>query len=343
VLGPANMQILLQELGDPICFDRSRFRQVSFEDHPWKASYNMTRFEDCHFKRATFLRSVEFKGATFADDADFSEATFKEAACFDSLEDTCLTRFIGRASFDNTVFRDDVSFRGVVFCRDASFYANRQTNDIQGGVDFSNASFRGRAVFSNRTFVKQANFRSANFKVAPEFHNCDLHQDTEFSGAKFHDITSPGAIRSYRTLKLAMEKIRAIDEMSRFYALEQQSVRKRVATPISVRILSGLYQGTANYGQSFMMPFIWMWISAFVFLLVYALVGGQDMWGNGGLITFTLQQLFQPFAALREHTAERHAASVPLSLAIVAAIHSLLTLVFLALTLLAVRRRFKLD
>jgi hypothetical protein len=109
-------------------------------------------------------------------------------------------------------------------------------------------------------------------------------------------------------------------------------------------VASWLYEGAADYGQSFVLPLSWLFISLFVFGLVYALIGGAAMWGDWqGVLRFALQQVFQPFAAFRTLVGQSTPQPVPLCLALVASLHSLLTFAFLALFLLALRRRYRLN
>ena len=58
------------------------------------------------------------------------------------------------------------------------------------------------------------------------------------------------------------------------------------------------------------------------------------------VVRYTLRQVFRPFEAF---SLRQTAPVVPLALAILGAFHSLLNFSFLALFLLALRRRFKMD
>jgi hypothetical protein len=61
------------------------------------------------------------------------------------------------------------------------------------------------------------------------------------------------------------------------------------------------------------------------------------------VLRFALQQVFHPFGAMRDQYIGGATAPVPLWIALVAALHSLLTFTFLGLFLLALRRRFRLN
>ena len=322
-------------------FDRARFaRMAYFPGARFDGYANLVRAE---------LHAAMFAGARFGAEARFDGATFSgHQAAFD------WARFRGPAVFDDAIFSGHAQLMEVTFEDDARFVGSATAEGISRGADtfarsltFRGATFRGRAHFINRRFLGATDFRNATFHVAPEFHNTVLHQSTDFSGTNFLDRTGTeyvNAAMAYRTLKLAMESVRARDEEARFYGYEQQSLRAKKDTPSSIKVVSWLYEGAADYGQSFALPLSWLFISLFVFTLMYALIGGAAMWGDWqGVLRFALQQVFQPFGAFRTFVGANAAEPVSLGLALLAACHSLLTFAFLALFLLALRRRFRLN
>ena len=147
-------------------------------------------------------------------------ATFDREARFSS------TKFGRRANFKGAVFVNEVSFDECSFGDHADFSAaswTRPGKDDFGVIDFSHAHFDGQVSFTNRRFGDPTVFRPAIFEKAPDFHGAELHQGTEFPGIKgFPDTRSEGAVAAYRTLKLAMEQLRARDEQGMFFALEQK-------------------------------------------------------------------------------------------------------------------------
>ena len=135
------------------------------------------------------------------------------------------------------------------------------------------------------------------------------------------------------------------DEEALFYSLEQRSLRANGDTPTSVKVVSWLYEHTADYGRSFLRPLVWLGGIFVAFALVYlaALTGKMVTWADvEAVLYFGLQQVFQPFYIFRTGKAvSGH--EVPLWLAFMAAAHSISTFSFLALFLLALRRRFRLH
>ena len=312
------------------------------------ARFDRATFGNAWFMEAEFDGLAQFEGTIFKDIA-FSKATFGDLVRFPKVKVT------GRSWFDNAIFSGALTFENAEFVGDVFFTGDPahegstgRADTFRGFADFRGAKFGRRANFNNRRFVHGADFRKAVFAVAPELHEVVLHQDTRFDGTQFRDrkgTDEVDAAMAYRTLKLAMANVRATDEEARFHALEQQSLRLKPDTPRLVRLFSRLYEMTADYGQSLALPIFWLSSVFFIFFLLYAWVGGPVMWHEAGSIwSFALQQVFQPFAAFRTNAISLILArQSPLSLACIAAVHSLLTFAFLALFLLALRRRFRLT
>ena len=174
-----------------------------------------------------------------------------------------------------------------------------------------------------------------------------LHQDTDFSGAVFKSHTSTGlvdAARAYRTLKLAMEQLRNRDEQARFFRHEQRARRLRSDTPRALKVISWLYEKTADYGESPLRPLLWLLASFLVFSVLYFLAqsdpgaGASWQWPEpGATLRFALQQVFLPFRVFITEP------PVPLLLGLLGALHSLLNLGLLALFVIALRRKFRLG
>jgi hypothetical protein len=323
------------------------------------------------FFRAHFSGNAGFQEAHFGGDADFEKARFGDTAWFDKAQFSGSAwfeepQFDRGARFKEARFGGNVWFRGARFGGNADFSgapgASEGGNDGKDGsisdrfhfVTFAGARFsdHGYTRFSNRRFLDQTDFSKAIFPVAPEFHNAVLHQDTDFTGTRFLDTETDHAARAYRTLKLAMERVRARDGEAVFHALEMESRRKREETPLSVKVFSLLYKWAADYGRSFISPLGWLGETAGIFFLVYLIcfaaltTGGlveQDVWD---VWRFTMRQIVRPFDAFTLGTTEGLPASlsrIPLWLGFVAAIQSILSLGLIALFILALRRRFRMG
>ncbi|HCO92084.1 MAG TPA: hypothetical protein DIT40_14030, partial [Alphaproteobacteria bacterium] len=160
--------------------------------------------------------------------------------------------------------------------------------------------------------------------------------------------------RAYRTLKLAMEELRARNEEARFFALEMECHRQQEDVPRLERAFASLYKLTSNYGRSINRPVVCLVVSLVVFVAIYWIIGcltnpsldqeqGQFPYD---LAVLTLEQLVKPFSVWTRSSSSAQLPLVennPLLLPILASLQSLFNLSLLAVFLLALRRRFKMD
>lgn len=275
-----------------------------------------------------------FSDSKFATGADFSGARFIDGADFLDVQ------FSGDANFTETQFSAATFFVMVTFEKDALFRAAR----FDSLATFRRATFGGRARFSDLRFVDTTDFSDAIFNVAPEFHGCELHQDTSFAHAEFRDHRGrphTDAARAYRTLKLAMEQVRATREQALFFRHEQRSLRLRSDTPRSIKMISWLYEVTSDYGESPIRPLIGLGATFIVFFLFYFAIqtSGKPVltWADSGdSLFFTAQQVFVPFRVFLSNPRE------PLGLILLTALHSILNVGFITLFIIALRRKFRL-
>lgn len=306
----------------------------------------ITIFSNCRFEKL-----VKFSSAVF-DHAIFNRAIFAFGASFENAN------FHERAEFSESTFRFYLHFEGARF-RDVFFNTSiSESNPEKSGrkkprdfdalprTYFQDVMFGGVADFSGRIFSTQTTFARTTFDIAPNFHGCKFHPDIDFDGAYFRDTDSVGAARAYRTLKLAMEEHRSRDDEGRFYALEMKSRRKLKDTPISVKIFSWLYEISSDYGRSFLLPVLCLFGSAIVFSLLYLAIDNPNPieWKDvANVARFTLRQIVRPFADLAYTGVfgQNTRVTVPLGLALLAALQSVISVGFVAITLVALRRRFR--
>jgi uncharacterized protein YjbI with pentapeptide repeats len=326
---------------------------ISFDRYGGEAN----SLPDILFDRASF-GGAWFYGASFGGVATFEGASFGATAMFERAS------FSGDARFQAASFGGVATFEGASFARRAGFSSTGGETDraaaIFSIVNFVGAQFSGEVLFHNRKFLHATDFRRACFECAPKFHGCTLHQDTFFpKQANFRDRGGAEAALAYRTLKHAMASVHARDEEAKFYVLEQKSLLRDKDTPRSTKFFSVLYWLAADYGQSVLRPLFGALVTSAAFFAIYVaflliyldptsrfVFPTIDFWD---LLRFSLRQVFRPFEVFSLRVAAPAEAVhevlrvAPLPLALLAALHSVLTLSFLALFLLALRRRFKLD
>lgn len=279
---------------------------------------------DAHFGSATFEKLADFSRSIFRKGAYFSAPVFKGSSKFE------LTEFYGLADFS------------VAGGEEAQL----------AEMNFSGAKFLSRVRFTNRKFASTLDFTGGEFHVAPEFHGAKLHQDTRFPRIEgFFDVLSENAQAAYRTLRLAMEQHSARHEEAMFYALEQRTMRARkVGQTIWERSASYLYDKLSNFGQHFGRPLVWL-------VLVWAVSSfGYAFWASGPIdpqadvdwvlignsMAFSLQQVVNPFWVWRLEALPLHLEPATLA-KVIATVQALVTTGLFALSLLALRWRFKRD
>lgn len=358
------------------------FENVSFRDEAYfirckfdkKAYFFNSKFlKAAQFGDARFNSGVRFNGSRFADvvyfsDSEFSyETTFQKVrfgsyAYFPSCKFLMSTfreaEFLGEANFQYTDFKMRADFRDTTFFQDASFEGGRskltpspeaRPDGKFHRINFSGASFRGEVDFTDREFTKETDFSNTTFVLAPKFHNCKFHQDTNFDDSNFEDTKGSEAARAYRTLKLAMENVRAWDEAAMFYALEQKSLRHQPSTTLAVKIFSLLYDLASSYGRSFIRPLFWLGVITGVSFVAYAmLINAEGKAAPGDAFVFTIEQIVRPFFIWTEAYklsggVEELWKTSSFLLRLIATIQSLLSLGLVTLFILAVRRRFKMG
>lgn len=315
------------------------------------ANFSGATFGDwASFAAATFDYCAYFFNATFGDWANFNGATFGDMVQFNS------TTFGDWADFNGATFGDRVIFYSVKFRGQANFSIAKSTDAKPNlhHADFSNAIFGGPGKFDDRIFGTDVNFNGAVFHNLVSFHGCTFHPGMSFHQTKFlktrghSDDATEKLERSYRTLKLGMENLRARNEEADFFALEMECRRQRGSVPRLERLAASAYKHLSDYGRSVDLPLIWLLIltyaAHYLLYLPIALITCNP--GPGARFGFTLEQMFRPFYVWAKNppgTNNCLLESNPLLIPILASLQSLTTIALLTLFLLALRRRFKMD
>ena len=271
-----------------VVFDRANFGDRVF--------FRSAIFGDeASFKNAIFGKSVNFDLAKFGDNTQFNSAKFGNWSTFSRASFGDWTEFVDTTfghylkfegasfglgvHFSGACFGNFSQFEGVQFSGYADFSANTEieaeakTKSFYR-ISFAGANFSGDTIFTGRQFLSTTNFgptrnpielqnspslpkgQPVHFHRAPNFHDCKLHQDTNFDYAEFTAPPTPEAARAYRTLKLAMEKLKATREEQRFFRLEMKAEHPTLKP--GKRWLSTLYSLFSDYGLSMFRPTAWL-------------------------------------------------------------------------------------
>jgi hypothetical protein len=226
-----------------------------------------------------------------------------------------------------------------------------------------------RTIFSkanSETWISErpTSARATIFKGVPYFHGYKLHQDTSFDDARFDAPPSPEAARAYRTLKLAMEQLKATREEQKFFRLEMKA--EHPSLPWGKRWISSLYSLFSDYGFSLWRPVAWLLSLSLMFGMCYGLLANTcaantDCVENAkaskmtsgsertsAVIKYTLASV-APVPGLDKMQTELraplfgHQGWVPIAALILEILHKIMALVMTFLFALALRSLFKMK
>ncbi len=350
----------------PITFDFRQFKGALYVNFDGASFCGIDGFcnaifgDAASFKRATFREGVSFDRAYFEDDVCFEHATFMDVAFFDGARFGDGVRFSdavfnASALFDDTKFGNDAHFVNATFHQKVVFAAPNAKDSVFDfqRIFFSGAKFKGGVSFENRQFEATSSFDGAIFENLPYFHGCKFHQGTSFHETAFlktkggNNKATAALEQAYRTLKLAMETLRARNEEATFFALEMECRRNRSDVPPIERFAATLYKNLSDYGRAVDLPLLWLLALANISFLVFGIVAlATDTPDSVHLVSFTFEQMFRPFYVWSMSpvgTAPELVTRNPMLIPLLASLQSLATLSLLALFLLALRRRFKMD
>ena len=166
--------------------------------------------------------------------------------------------FSGVGCFTEAIFSKSAYFKEAVFSQD---------------IDFIEARFDGVSNFNRTKFESTAFFKKTTFNNAPCFHNVDLHQDTSFHRAKCtHKTGNEDDARAWRTLKLAMNKIHNHEQEMVFFRYEMEAereVQKKDKRYVNLFLIT-FYKWVSEYGTSISKPLCWLILSWLLFGVFYS-------------------------------------------------------------------------
>lgn len=338
--------------------------RANFRDAQFSGGYAC--FEDAKFSNGEAV----FEGAQFSGGfAYFDSVRFLGGQInFNAAQFTG-----GQADFRNAEFHSFTDFGASAFPR----HETPADNDFRIAI-FSEAIFLSDVVFGNRSFLFHADFSSTVFSKAPEFHGCTLHQDTLFPPIEnFKDTEEWHAAHAYRTLRLAMKQQEAHEEEAMFWALEQRSKRNNLDLTKPQNWLpwglSWSYDLLSEYGLNSARPLGWLvcWLLLYG-LLVYDnlnattacwkdhIHAGQwltvpgntlvpEIWSScEKIVSFSIAQSARPFFIWGDYEGKDITTALGESaftfwIKVAATFDSAVSLTLVALFILAVRRRFRMQ
>jgi hypothetical protein len=219
---------------------------------------------------------------------------------------------------------------------------------------FRNAECFGEVDLRNVPFAESLDLTDALFHARVRFEGTTMPQQTRAHGLRFEGAAlSPSAEGSYRAARIVFADHKNRELEGVFYALEKRSHRRSLGRVRNwfARLMSALYDYTSAYGQRFERTALW-------FVGVQVLAGAAysvvlKRWElcfcpDWGVMLFTISQLVKPFELLsgrRVEIAMLAGLGEPRLhlLSFLTFVHAAVSLILLALMLLAIRWRFRRD
>ncbi len=313
------------------CFDKDRvghdselsFKQTNFGGLGVVFNHATFNSEETLFCKATFSgQHIAFKFATFESNKNsFMEARFPSP-------DVDLTR---------------INFMG-------------------GGASFTCAEFNGGAVrFTGTIFNCPVSMDSVRFYQVPDFRRTNFAAHFTFFGTKFHlqnvqhqisflklfkEHLKPGDSKNadrFRRLKELAVTSKDHDREQYFFAQELRAKRFHETTGFAL-VWSYLYEGLSDFGRSVGLPLFWLVLTWFLFGITYAELSGKPGMGFNALAFSGATMV--PFlggakGVLEETKTVLFGAKMGPKIGALSLIEGVLSAVFLFLTGLALRNRFR--
>jgi hypothetical protein len=191
---------------------------------------------------------------------------------------------------------------GHFSCKDAIFEHHVEFHfggAIDKNVDFAGSIFKSSSRFDSLARQKLIRFDKCRFSAAPAFTSSSpLTQQTSFTNAHF--VARAEDEGAYRAIRILFSDNRARESEGQFYALEKRCHRLQLPWLRSgiTRIISWLYDVTAEYGQSYGRALLWFCAVQLVFCVGYAVALGRFEFGgelDGPVVAFAFAQVVKPF------------------------------------------------
>lgn len=298
-------------------------------------------------QRVTFEGEFSFTDANVEGFISFADSTFCKKAMFDRSIfygiDFEQTNFLGPSSFSDVKFYSRTYFRSARFAQTPSF----QGCDFHPETSFDRAKFLAKPPLLGGGWLR---LRLYSIFAFCSRKSADMAKQLHRARANHYDSEA----RAYRTLQRAMGDVRARVEEARFFALEQRALRKHPDAGFLVWIASALYALISDYGRSFIRPLCFTFLIAIFFCGFYQWMSGEPLdWSSTKeSITLSVKQIVRPFwiwvdkEPLAPLIPNPSPSSSPPDLFFyqcIATLQSFVAISTIALFLLALRRRFKMD
>lgn len=268
------------------------------------------------------------------------DVIFKNANFLDSYID-----------IENVVIRNiDAEFSNLG--RSFNFYIGNIKKDDDrkvNSVSVKNCTL-GKSYFHGRIIHNSVDFGQTHFDSPPEFYNAEIPHGSIFPDSSFFRVSgTDSSISAFRALRLHMEEQRNRELEGEFFYLEQKSILKKDRNAGKINIFRYLYGMVSDFGINSIKPVIILFLSGLSFALLYALIVSPkisiqlpiDFELLSRSLHFSIKQIAQPFWSLRDLAPLMDKEVKTHPIVYLAIVQSFISLICIALTVLAIRWRFK--
>ncbi len=326
-----------------------QFKERVDQKHAQTGSAGWTKFEGVSFPRSSdgSLQHYIFHGVVDLRRCSFA-ADVKLILDGDGDVDLANSLFAGSANFECKGEGKRLNCTNVRFVGDLSVEFLKCES---GKGDFCHCNFESTVSVSGTKQLAGLYFNKCKFDSAPKFRVGDqLPQKTSFDEAKFE--FPPQDEWAFRAIRNLFSENRAREDEGRFYAYEKRCHRRnlRPRRKIFTRFVSWIYDVTSMYGLRYERALICFLIVQVLFGLIYAWISDRLSNIGGGydshIVGFTLAQLVKPFELFGSKLTLQDTYSIvrPEQLGLwqcLTLLQSLLSIVLIAMLLIAIRWRFR--
>lgn len=215
-------------------------------------------------------------------------------------------------------------------------------------------SVLGESHFIGREFDNRLDFTNTFFIYPPIFYETKIPEGSIFPGEFYFDFTYDDnklvdSINAFRHLRKVMEDRRDRDKEGQFYLLEQTTQARLDKIEGNNNYFRMLYGFFSDYGTDYFKPLVTLLVSTIMFTIYYAMLLSPSIRGDlpidwdllGRSLHFSIKQVVLPFWSIKDLT-PLYDKNVQTSLILfISFVQSLISSISIALSILALRWKFK--
>jgi len=247
-------------------------------------------------------------------------------------------------NFNYLVFMDRTFFQSITTVKKCVFHGTCQIRQV---------TFSQYVEFINCEFLDRTDFEKTTFVVPPRFNGSLLNSQTQFPTESYFNVLKTKDktfinvhIAAFQLLKSESSKLLDRRTQGMFFSLEQKYLRQSNRMSCFDKMLSLGYQMSSNYGRSILRPILLLMFTFILFTVIYSCIQSSTISPSLSIdwdiviksSRYSLANIFLPFKLILQDQLNDQIGIVLLSI-----VQSLISLSFIALTLLSMRWNFRRD